>query len=111
MKPYLLILLVVFTCDWSALAWGDVILPPAAGNTFCEGDSPFPIQNPSAYTVPGRATGSVQEAPFVQLMSHAAVPTGVSSQALTNLEYFFEVVGGSAGDHVPLLIQTGLGGR
>jgi hypothetical protein len=42
-------------------------------------------------------------------MSHAAVPAGgVSSQALTSLRYFFEVVGGSAGDHVPLLIQTGL---
>src|SRR5215831_7437880 len=109
LKPYPLILLAVLTCDWSAVAWGDVILPPAAGNALCEGDSPFPIQNPSACSVAGGATGSVQAAPFARLISHAAVPTGgVTSQALTNLEYFFEVVGGSPGDHVPLLIQTSL---
>jgi len=91
------------------VAWGDVILPPAAGSTLCEGDSPTPVQNPLACAVTGGTSGSVQEAPSVQLVSHAAVPTGgVSSQALTNLEYFFEVVGGTAGDHVPLLIETSL---
>ena len=109
MKPCQVIFLGVLTCTWSAAAWGDVILPTATGSTLCEGAAPFPIQDPSACTVAGGAIGSVQGAPFVQLMSHAAVPTGgVSSQALTSLRYFFEVVGGIAGDHVPLLIQTGL---
>jgi hypothetical protein len=51
----------------------------------------------------------VQEAPFIHLVSHAAVPEGgITSQALTDLRYFFEVVGGSVGDSVPLLIETRL---
>ena len=104
-----LIFFAILTCDLAAVSWGAVILPPATSSTLCEGISPNPIQDPFACTIAGGASGSVQEAPSVLLVSHAAVPSpGVTSQALTDLQYFFEVVGGRPGDLVPVLIETSL---
>ena len=109
MKSLRFIILAVLTCNLAQVSWSDGILPPATGSTLCEGITPNPVKNPSSCSVPGGASGSVLLSPSAQTVSHAEVPEGgVSSQALTNLKYFFEVTGGKVGDLVPLLVETNL---
>jgi hypothetical protein len=110
MKPLALVLAAVLSGVLATAARGSA-LPTAVGSTFCTSDNPVTsISDPSACQLGGGlASASVVTAPSVDLVSHAGSGAGVASfDAIGSLTYDFEVVGGTAGDHVPLLVATTL---
>jgi hypothetical protein len=85
-------------------------LPLATGLTLCVGFTSVQMTAtvPSSCELDGAST-SIETAPFVVLTALAtAPPGGAPFDAISSLTYYFEVVGGHTGDHVPLLIATTL---
>jgi hypothetical protein len=111
MKPFSMVLLAALTCALTTPVWGDVILPAAVGSVLCNSNNPVTsVTDPSACELEGGlASASVMTAPSVHVVSHAGAAAGIASfNAFGSLQYSFEVIGGSAGDHVPLLIAATL---
>jgi hypothetical protein len=109
MKPLSLAFTPVLFGVLATAAWGSVALPAAVGSAICMSDNPVTtVSDPSACQLGGGSVrASVTTAPFVDVVSHAGSAAGVASfDAIGSLTYSFEVVGGSAGDHVPLLVAT-----
>jgi hypothetical protein len=99
-------------CFGSPAAWATSLLPALTSSTECTSSSGLPTDSGStlcSQSGAGEDDAAVTVLPFVGLSANAMSTPGVGSfTATANLQYSFEVVGGNAGDQVPLLIQTSL---
>ena len=86
-----------------------VALPAATFTVDCNSNNPFgDVTGGTSCALQG-ATASLGEQPAIGLLAQVTDPASVASQdASVTLRYAFEVVGGSVGDTVPLLIDTRL---
>ncbi len=92
----------------STPAWSTSVLPVATSGTQCNSSTdPNPTTNPLLCSVLG-AAASVSEAPYPAVVTHATATDVYAGSATAALNYSFEVVGGSPGDMVPLIITTDL---
>jgi PEP-CTERM motif-containing protein len=109
MYRLLIVMATVLMGTAATMAWGVPILPPATESVLCSSNNPpQTVTDPSSCML-GGASASVETLPFVHLEAHSSAPAFVASfNTIATLTYSFEVVGGSVGDRVPLLIAASL---
>jgi len=107
MKRFSLGIFAALACLSAIVTWAAPILPPAVGSAFCSSNNPPETSSDPSSCVLGGASASVETGPFVSLAAHASSAANVASfNAISSLQYSFEVIGGNPGDQVPLLIAT-----
>ena len=88
-----------------------LVLPPAGSLVNCVRNAPDTnLIDPSSCLIAGAAKASVAQAPFVELQAEASNSVGntAGNSGLAKLGYSFEVIGGTPGALVPLLISANL---
>jgi hypothetical protein len=88
-----------------------IAVPAATSSVDCTSNNPaFSESNSGGCALPGGAgLASAVLSPFVNITTEvAAAPAVASLLASGDISYFFAVVGGTAGDSVPVLVHAGL---
>jgi hypothetical protein len=82
-------------------------LPAATSSVQCNAANQ-PYTNDPADCTQGGSHAIIAAEPYVNLFAHAASNGGLAGNAFATLTYSFEVTGGTAGDIVPISIETNL---
>jgi hypothetical protein len=88
-----------------------IAVPAATSSVDCTSNNPeFGESNSGGCALPGGAgLASAVLSPFVNISTEVSAGPGVASLlASGDISYFFAVVGGTAGDSVPVLVHAGL---